>query len=241
MKAIDLARLSVLAVIPARGGSKGIPRKNLRCIGGQTLIARAVEAARQLPWIDRVVISTDDEEMAEEGRRHGAAAPFMRPPELADDRATAIDTWRHAWLASESHFAMRFEYSVLLEPTSPLRHPSDIEQALRLLIAGGHRTVASVSRTPAHYTPERSLCIDGDGRLHPYLAQGLSHTARQTIPAYYHRNGIVYAVTRGGLVDEGNLMARDCAALLIERPVANIDEAIDLEWAEFLLARQRPA
>jgi CMP-N-acetylneuraminic acid synthetase len=233
-----IAGRRVLAVVPARGGSKGIPRKNLRVLAGESLVARAGRIARAAKSVDRAVLSTDDAEIAEEGRRAGLAVPFLRPAELATDRATAIDTWRHAWLASEEHFGERFDLSVLLEPTSPLRRAEDVEAALAKLVESGARAVATVSRTPGHFTPERSLRIEESGRLAPYLADGLRHTARQTIPPYYHRNGLAYAVTRESLVDEGNLMQRDCVALVIERDVVNVDEPIDLEFAAFLLDRE---
>ncbi len=99
----------------------------------------------------------------------------------------------------------------------------------------GTKAAVSVSRTPAHYTPERSLQIDPEGFIAPYLADGLSYTARQTIPPYYHRNGVVYAVTRASLVDEENLMKSACAALIIEREVVNIDTPRDLAWAAYLM------
>ena len=114
----------VLAVVPARGGSKGIPRKNLCKVGGMSLIAHAARTARALDWIDRAVLSTDDEEMADEGRRHGLEVPFLRPAELASDTASGVDVWRHAWLESERHYGCRFDLSVLLQPTTPLRRPT---------------------------------------------------------------------------------------------------------------------
>ena len=226
---------TVLAVVPARGGSKGIPRKNLCKIGGRSLVAHAARVIAALEWIDAAVLSTDDAEITEEGRRNRLDVPFMRPPELADDRADSISVWRHAWLASETHFGCRFDLSVLLEPTSPMRRPEDIESALNTLLDGGTKAVVSVSRTPAHYTPERTLRIDSEGLVGPYLRDGLRYTARQTIPPYYHRNGIVYAVTRASLVDEKNLMKNSCAAVVIEREVVNIDTPRDLAWAAFLM------
>jgi CMP-N-acetylneuraminic acid synthetase len=111
--------LSVLAVVPARGGSKGIPRKNLERVAGYSLVARAAMVARQLPWLDAAVLSTDDEEIAEEGRRYGISVPILRPADLASDTATGVAAWRHAWLASERHFDRQFDCSVLLQPTSP--------------------------------------------------------------------------------------------------------------------------
>ncbi|MGB5177539.1 MAG: acylneuraminate cytidylyltransferase family protein [Gammaproteobacteria bacterium] len=229
---------TVLAVIPARGGSKGIPRKNLSRIGGRSLIARAADVVAGLDWLDFSILSTDDEEIAAEGRRYGLQVPFMRPPELAGDRATAVDMWQHAWHASEAAYGTRIDISVLLEPTSPLRCPDDVLKTVRLLVDSGNSSAVTVSQTPAHFTPERTLCIDDQGHLKPYLAEGLRYTSRQMIGAYYYRNGLAYAVTREGLLDQGSIIQDDTLAVPIERPVVNIDEPLDLAWAEFLLQQE---
>lgn len=229
----------VLAVIPARGGSKGIPRKNLSRIAGRSLIARTADVVSELDWLDYSVLSTDDEEIANEGRQHGLPVPFMRPTELADDRSTAVDMWQHAWHASEEHYGSRIDISVLLEPTSPLRRPDDVLKTVRMLLESGHSSAVTVSRTPAHFTPERTLCIDDRGHLKPYLQEGLRYTSRQMISAYYYRNGLTYAVTREGLLDHGKIIQDDTIAVPIERPVVNIDDPIDLAWAEFILQREQ--
>jgi len=231
---------TVLAVIPARGGSKGIPRKNLAKIAGRSLIARAADVVAAMGWLDYSLLSTDDEEIAAEGRRHGLQVPFMRPAELAGDRATAVDMWQHAWHASESHYGTRIDLSVLLEPTSPLRRADDVVKTLRILVDSGNSSAVTVSRTPAHFTPERTLCIDERGHLRPYLDEGLRYTSRQMIGAYYHRNGLAYAVTREALLDQGKIIQDDTLAVPVERPVVNIDEPLDLAWAEFILQREQP-
>lgn len=231
---------TVLAVIPARGGSKGIPRKNLSMIAGHSLIARAADVVAGLDWLDYSILSTDDEEIAAEGRRHGLPVPFMRPPELAGDRATAVDMWQHAWRASEAYYDTRIDISVLLEPTSPLRRPDDVLKTVRILVESGNSSAVTVSRTPAHFTPERTLCIDERGYLKPYLEEGLRYTSRQMISSYYYRNGLSYAVTREGLLDQGSIIQDDTLAVPIERPVVNIDEPLDLAWAEFILQQESP-
>src|SRR6201989_3026757 len=109
--------LRVLAVVPARTGSKGIPGKNLCRVGGKSLVALAAEVSLSVGTIDRAVLSTDDEAIAEEGRRAGLAVPFLRPQELATDRARSVDVWRHAWLATEAVDGCQYDLSVLLEPT----------------------------------------------------------------------------------------------------------------------------
>ena len=228
---------TVLAVVPARAGSKGIPRKNLCEIGGRSLIAHSARCALALDWIDQSVLSTDDAEMAEEGRRCGLEVPFMRPAELATDTAPAADMWRHAWQSSESHYGCQFDLGILLQPTTPLRLPDDVERTLRAMLEGGHRAAATVARVPAHFTPEKLLVMDDSNRLHFYSEQGVSHTSRQTIPPYYFRDGTCYAVTRDTLMKDGHIVEDDCVGVLIDHPVVNIDEPFELELARFVYER----
>ncbi len=228
---------TVLAVVPARGGSKSIPRKNLAVLAGRSLVASAAAVCAALPWIDHAVLSTDDREIADEGRRAGLEVPFMRPDELSGDLSTSVDMWRHAWQASEQAFGMRFDASVLLEPTSPMRQPGDVERTVRVMLEGGHAAAATVSRTPAHYTPHKTLTISGEGKIGFYLPTGARHSLRQTVPPCYHRNGICYAVLRETLVDRGVILDESCHAVVIERDVVNIDDPFDLEFAEFLCRR----
>jgi CMP-N-acetylneuraminic acid synthetase len=226
-------RLSVLAVIPARGGSKGIPSKNLCKVGGRSLIEHCARTAAALGWIDRSVLSTDDEKIAEEGRSCGLDVPFLRPAELAGDLSPAIEVWRHAWLACEEHYSCRFDISVFLQPTTPLRRTADVERTVRAMVEGGHRAAAAISRLPGHYVPEKIVRLDAEGCLSLYGKQ----TARQAFPAYYYRNGVCYSATRDAVVCDRDTTERDCLGVLIDEPVANIDEPLELEWAEFLAQR----
>lgn len=231
--------LNVLAVIPARGGSKGIPRKNLRTVGGLSLVGRAAQLAVSLPWIDHTVVSTDDAEIRTEAVCHGAAAPFLRPAKLAGDTAGSEDVWRHAWLAAEEHYGIQFDISLLLEPTSPLRIEADLTATVAALTDGGHASAATVCRSPAHFTPHKALTINGDGCLGFHMHNGAVFSRRQTIPgSVYHRNGLCYGATRTAVVERGEIIGADCAAVVIDRPVVNIDDPFELELAEWLLARQ---
>jgi CMP-N,N'-diacetyllegionaminic acid synthase len=232
-----MAGQTILAVVPARGGSKSIPRKNLALVGGISLVGRAGELAASLSWIDEAIISTDDVEIAAEATRHGLEAPFQRPDELAGDKSTSTDMWRHAWLAAEAHYGQRFEVSILLEPTSPMRRGEDLTRCVQSLLDSSHKAAATVSPTPAHFTPHKTLKVDDAGVLGSYLAEG-RHALRQSIPDYYHCNGICYALRRATLVDDGHIMEDDCLAVVIDRPIVNIDEPFELELAEWLLARE---
>jgi CMP-N-acetylneuraminic acid synthetase len=226
---------NILAVIPARGGSKGVLRKNLRQIHGKSLITHAADCVNQLSWIDAVVLSSDDEEICAHAQNANIDAPFIRPNELSTDDANSIDVWKHAWLFCEDHYDKKFDISVLLEPTSPMRTAQDITNAVNLLIDKKAFSVACVSKTPGHYTPHKTLKISDAGFIDPYLEGGIKYSIRQHIPDYYHRNGICYATTRESLVENHNLMEQQCIPLVIERPVVNIDEEIDLKLAEVLL------
>ncbi len=231
----------VLAVVPARGGSKGVPGKNLREVGGASLVARAATVARAVPRIGAAVLSTDDPAIAEAGRRAGLEVPFLRPAELSGDLALGVDAWRHAWVASEEAHGRRFAVSILLEPSSPLRRPEDVERTLDALLSGPHLAAATVSPTPAHYTPHKTLVIDDAGHLRPLLAPADSPSLRQLIPPQHHRNGLCYAARREAVVDARTIVEDRCVAVVVERPVVNVDTELDLELAAWLLAREAAA
>jgi CMP-N-acetylneuraminic acid synthetase len=227
----------VLAVVPARGGSKGIPRKNLQQVAGYSLVAHAARVAQGLPWLDAAVLSTDDAAIAEEGKRFGLSVPFLRPAELANDTATGVAAWRHAWLASEAHFGGVFDCSVLLQPTSPLRRPEQVTRTLEEMLKGGHAAAATISRVPGHYVPEKLLRLGDTGVVSFVHAEGSRHSNRQSAQAYYTRNGLCYAAQRGTVVDRQEIVEHDCLGVLIDEFSPNIDDPIDLEIAEWFAAR----
>ena len=227
----------ILAVIPARGGSKSIHRKNLRKICGKSLINHAADICNSLSWLDLSILSTDDEEMALEGEKYGLSVPFIRPKSLASDKASSIDMWRHAWLSAEEKFGDIFEISILLEPTSPLRKKNDIENCVNTMITNKYDGVATVSLMPAHFRPEKALKIQNSGKISFYLPPDKSYVPRQEIPPYYYRNGICYAISRKKLLEEKTILDESIQAVLIDREVVNIDEPFDLELAEFLLKK----
>jgi len=234
---VTIANQAVLAVVPARGGSKGIPYKNIAVVGGMTLVARAAAVARACDFIDAVVLSSDDDAIIAEGRLAGLDVPFRRPAELAGDTARSIDMWRHAWLASEDHFGRRFDISVLLEPTSPMRSPDDVRRTVEAALDPANEAAATVSVTPAHYTPHKTLTVDASGHIGFFLETGASHALRQSIPTFYHRNGACYAARRAAVVERGTIVEDRCAAVVIDRHMVNIDEPFELALAEWMLTR----
>jgi len=232
---MSLQNKNILAVIPARGGSKGIAKKNLRQINGKSLIEHVATCIQSLKWIDAIILSSDCDEIRSHAQVLNIDTPFIRPKELSCDSAKSIDMWKHAWLEAEKYYNKKFDISILLEPTSPLRTPKDIKDAIELLLKEQPYTVATVSKTPGHYTPHKTLKVSNAGYIEPYLKDGIKYSIRQNIPNYYHRNGICYATTRESLIEKNNLMQEKCIALIIDRPIVNIDEEIDLKLAEVLM------
>lgn len=229
--------LKALAVIPARGGSKGIPRKNMCRIGSRTLIGWVGDTVEELKWIDRAVISSDDKEMIAEGCRCGLDAPFVRPASLSGDTASAVATWQHAWLESEKFYNETYDLSIWLQPSTPLRRGADVERCVEAMISGDHRAAATVSQTPGHFAPEKLLRVNTHGIVEFLDERGPEITSRQMLPNYFHRNGICYAVMRDTLLSNTTIVEDDCAAVVIDGPVANIDEPFDLEIASFLFEK----
>jgi CMP-N-acetylneuraminic acid synthetase len=228
----------ILAVVPARGGSKAVPRKNLRKLAGLSLIARAARVIGELRWVDHAIISTDDPDMAEEGRRHGLDVPFTRPAALASDSASGPDVLHHAWTECERHYGTRFDHALYLEPTSPLRRASDVEAAFRHLLSGPYQSAATVSRSPGHFTPHKCLLVDDKGLIRFYLPEGRGVHARQQIPTFYYRNGVAYAIRREPFLTKKEVIGDATAAVVIDRPLVNVDDELELEFADWLLQRE---
>ena len=228
--------MTVLAVVPARAGSKGVPGKNERPLAGKTLVARAAEAARESGVVDRIVLSTDSERIAELGRGAGLEVPFLRPADLAADESPMQPVIEHAVVVLEDR-GYRPEVVLVLQPTAPLRTGRHIAQAVRLLRETGADSVVSVVEIPKHLSPHYAMRI-ASGRLQPFVHGGAAITRRQDVEAAYSRDGTVYAVRRDVLVERHDLYGADCRPLIIPTAESiNIDSPADWEAAEALLCR----
>jgi len=227
----------VLAVVPARGGSTGIPLKNLRTVGGVPLVGRAAQVASALTWIDRSVVSTDHDEIARTAEAYGLGAPFQRPESLSGPAIGDWEVLNHALQTMEAMDAVSYDIVVMLQPTSPTREPADVERTVRTLIDGRFDAVWTVSQTDSKSHPLKQLTVGRDLVLDYYDPAGAEIVARQQLKAVYHRNGVAYAFTRECIASQGTIRGRRLGAVVIERPVANIDTELDLSWCEFLLAR----
>jgi len=182
----------ILGLIPARGGSKGLPGKNIRPLLGKPLIAWTIEQARRSSLLDEVVVSTDSRAIARVSKASGASVPFLRPKHLATDMCPIIETMLHL-LDSREIAPMGFEYVALLEPTSPLRKPGDIDSAIRTLIGKGAKadSLVSVGEIALEH-PAYAKKIDADRLLHPYCGGLLGTSLRQSLPPAYFPYGVIY-------------------------------------------------
>jgi len=224
----------ILAVVPARGGSKGVPLKNLRKVCGRSLVAWVGEVIQHVACLDRVVVSTDHEGIAREAEKSGIDAPFRRPPELSGDRIGDVDVLQHALTTMETLDGVKYDVVVMLQPTSPSRRPEHIEEAITRLLDGNYDAVWSISETDLKAHPLKQLVIAEDGHLHYYDSRGAEIIARQQLTPIYHRNGIVYVITRDSLLNDGALLPNNATAIVILGPIVNIDTEQDFVDTEKL-------
>lgn len=219
----------VLAIVPARAGSKGVPGKNERPLAGRTLLEYTARAARESGVVDRLVLSTDSASIADAGRRAGLEVPFLRPAALAQDDTPMLPVIRHAVDALIAG-GWTPEFVVLLQPTSPLRRPSHVRDAVALLRQSGADAVVTVIEVPKHLSPDYVMRIDG-GVLKPFLPEGARVTRRQDVRPAYSREGTVYAFRRATLERYGTIYGEDCRPLVIDAAESlSIDTPED--WAE---------
>jgi CMP-N,N'-diacetyllegionaminic acid synthase len=225
----------VLGLVPARGGSKGVPGKNVRPLAGRTLLEYTARAARESGVIDRIVLSTDSADIADAGRRAGLEVPFMRPASLAADDTPMVPVIMHA-LSEIERYGWSPDIIVLLQPTSPLRRPQHVRDAVNALRESTADSVVTVVEVPRHLSPDYVMRID-DGRLQPFLPEGTGITRRQDARPAYSRDGTVYAFRRSTLERFGGIYGDDCRPLLIDANESlSIDSPADWDAAERALA-----
>jgi CMP-N-acetylneuraminic acid synthetase len=220
--------MTVFALIPARGGSKGIPRKNIREIAGKPLIAWTIEAARTARGVDAVVVSTEDNEIAEVARAWGAEVPFLRPVGLAADETPGIDPVLHTITLLPQYDAV-----LLLQPTSPLRSSADIEGLLALAGQTGAPSIVSLCESPVH--PDWMYRMDQDNRINPLLSTPPA-TRRQDLPPVYALNGALYYARTAWLQEQRNFIGPGTLGYpMPEERSIDIDDWLDWRFAELFL------
>jgi CMP-N-acetylneuraminic acid synthetase len=228
----------VLAVVPARGGSRGIKLKNLREVGGRSLVSRAGDVVSQIAEIDRAIVSTDHADIARVAREAGLDAPFIRPAEISGDFASALDVLLHALQATEAIDGCQYQVIVLLEPTSPLRTPQQVSQTIRTLIEGNWDSVWTLSPTDSKMHPLKQLAVGADGGMSFFDPRGEQIVARQQLEPVFHRNGVAYAFTRDCLLTQRTIRGVKAGALILHDEDISIDTEHDIALVEAVLAKR---
>ena len=225
----------IVALIPARSGSKGVPGKNIKLLAGFPLIAYSIKAALKSKLIDRVIVSTDSEEYANIAREYGAEVPFLRPSELSGDKAADTDFFKHAidwFIENEGEVP---EYFAHLRPTTPLREPNVIDAALKSFIGSDFTALRSVHKmTESSY---KSFEIE-DGKLKCLCGGNFdiesANLARQAYPSTYDANGYI-DVVRSEMVIQKNLIHSDRVQAYVTDVSYEIDELSDIDFLEYLI------
>lgn len=233
-------QLNCVAFIFARGGSKGVPRKNIRKLAGLPLIAYSIITAQQCAAISRVVVSTDDEEIAAVAREYGAEVPFLRPSELADDHSSEYDAWKHAVATYEDVCRDKIDIFVSLPPTSPLRSVLDVENCIREYVETAADVVVTVkgaARSP--YFNMLKHDAEGDSHLVNVTSDGSRYVRRQDVPEVFDMTTVAYVSSPEFILNSNSIFSGRVRSVLIpdERAV-DIDTMLDFNFAEFLITRK---
>ena len=226
----------MIGIIPARGGSKGIPGKNILPLCGKPLIAYTIEAAQAARSIDRLILSTDDEEIAGLAEKYGLEVPFMRPAELAQDTSLAIDNYIYTFERLNEEAAAQYDEFIVLQPTSPLRTSADIENAVALFREKNADSVISVSE--ASHPPMWAKKVDPSGMVKDYFDIEIGNRNRQELELAFMPNGAIF-ILKLSLLKTLNSYYSDntCAFIMPPERSIDIDTPLDFEFAEILMKK----
>ena len=230
-----MKKLKILGIIPARGGSKGILKKNIKILAGKPLIQFSIDAAKKSKLLTDFIISTDDNEIIRIASNLNCLAPFKRPKNLSTDQTLSIDVLKHAVCFMENLKKYKYDFVLMLQPTSPLRNHTDIDKSIKLLIQNKSDSVVSVTNVDGFHPLRMKRIINGF--LVNYIDQGFEDMRpRQILPKVYIRNGAIYLVKRDVLLFDNSLTGKTCIAYEMpnERSV-NIDGESDFITAEYFL------
>ncbi|QCH26957.1 cytidylyltransferase domain-containing protein [Clostridium tyrobutyricum] len=222
----------ILAIIPARGGSKGVPHKNIKEINDRPLISYTIEEAINSRYIDKLIVSTEDKSIAEISRKYGAEVPFLRPRELALDETPGIDPILHAVKCLKDK-GCNFDYVMCLQCTSPFRKYYQIDESIKSLYDEDADSIVSVCES--EITPYWMKKIK-DGRLKNFMDESIFYARRQDIPKTYRLNGAIYLAKTGILLDIKNWYTENTLPYVMDEISSiDIDNMIDFKFAEFLM------
>ena len=224
--------MKTVAIIPARGGSKAIPRKNIKELHRKPLIAYTIEAALKAEEIDRVIVSTEDKEIAEIAKKYGAEVPFIRPGELAQDETPTLPVLQHTVRYLEENEKYKPDVVVLLYATFPLLKAKKVTEAIKMLKSGGFDTVLSVIKDKGHYWIEKNKEHE---RLYPKNVKN-----RQFVKPLFKENGAIYICKRELLMEKSEIVGGKIGFLTMQKEESvDIDELLDFKFADFLLNEQK--
>lgn len=224
----------ILGLIPARGGSKGLPNKNIRPLLGKPLIAWTIEQALKSKYLDRIIVSTEDKKIAKISKEYGAEVPFIRPERLATDDAKTVDVVKHAIMWFVNHKIDSFEYIVVLQPTSPLRQSKDIDSAIEYLFKRKARAVISVCQ--AEHSPLWSNTLPVDLCMKNFLKKDILNKNRQQLPIFYRLNGAIYLVEVDYFLKTGSFYGEYTYAYIMPKwRSVDIDDEFDFFIAECII------
>ncbi len=222
--------MKVLGLIPARGGSKGVPRKNIKLLAGKPLIQYTIEAALEARLLSKVIISTDDAEIAEVAVKLGVEVPFLRPKELAEDKTPTLPAIVHALNFMEG-LGEEYDAVCLLQPTSPVRQKGDIDNCILIMQEKNADSVISMAEVPTEYNPHWVYFPDKEGYYRLSTGEENPIPRRQELPPAYHREGSIYLSKTDIILNHNSLFGKKVVGYTIKnRPVINIDTLED--WAE---------
>ena len=228
---------NILGLIPARGGSKGLPRKNIKPLLGKPLIAWTIEQALASEYLDKVIVSTDEKEIADISKKYWAEVPFMRPKELAKDNAKGIDVVLHVidWFMKNDKLK-QFDLLMLLQPTSPLRITEDIDKTIEYLFSKEAKAIVSVCEVDHH--PLWSNTLPEDGCMKDFIKQEIMNKNRQELPIYYRLNGAIYLAYCDYLKEQKGFFGDKTFTYIMPRERSiDIDDEIDLKLAEVMMEK----
>ncbi len=225
----------VIAIIPARAGSKGVLNKNIKSLNGKPLISYTIEEAKKSKFIDKLIVSTDSKEIADISLSQGASVPFIRPSELSTDSSLTFDVIKHTmnFLKDKDE---HYDIIVLLQPTTPFRKVESIDKAiLTLKKSNKYTSVVSVIDVEGNH-PLRMKKIEGDYLIN-YIEQGFENmNPRNELPKVYIRSGAIYAILTKNFYEEQSLVSNLCSPIILDKiETINIDSPLDFKFCEFIL------
>lgn len=231
--------MKILAIIPARGGSKGIPHKNIININGLPLIAHTIKAAQKSKLINRCIVSTDDKKIASVAKEYKAEVPFLRPEHASTDTAPAIDVIKHALECLENKDSYIPDAVLYLQPTSPLRTVSHIDEAINKFNSDSRAdSLVSVIKPPHNFHPIKLMQLKNN-YLEPYLkGEGLKKLDRHNMPVLFSRNGPAILISKLDILNKDDLYGEKILHYEMDEISSHdIDEPLDLELADFFLKK----